>query len=192
MLVLLVILSKTTTELFCFLLCAQLMEQNEFGNTNTIPIAIMGAILEDYPGVRLTPSFCLVCWWEEQATDFLARRKQCSLQWFQWLLVPPCCSHLIRPFQLAALSTDLPVRLQMGPLMQIHSPVMIKETSPCFRPTGTEQDYPAAHSEFCRVCVGFAKRRCVGRMLPFVTRGMIKTAGFQEMAEESVHVLMLN
>ena len=70
--------------------------------------------------------------------------------------------------------------------------VMIKEASPCFRPTGTESDYPAAYSEFCHVWVDFAKRRCIGRMLPFVTRGMIKTAGFQDMAEESVHVLMLN
>lgn len=29
-------------------------------------------------------------------------------------------------------------------------------------------------------------------MLPFAMRGMIKTAGFQEMAGKSVHVLMLN
>lgn len=80
MLVLLVLLSKTTTELFCFLLCAQLMEQDEFGNTKTIPIAIMEAILEDNPGLRPTPSFCLVSGWEEQAADFLAGGEHCSLQ----------------------------------------------------------------------------------------------------------------
>lgn len=168
------------------------MERNEFGNTKTILVAIMEAIREDYPGVRPTPSLCLVSWWEEQAADFLAGRKHCSLQWFQRLLVPLRCSHLICPVQLAALSTDLPECLQMGTLVQICSPVMIKEASPCLRPTGTERDYPAAYSAFCPVCVGFAKRRCIGRMLPFLTRGMIRTAGFQDVAEESVCVLMLN
>lgn len=169
---------QATTELFCFLLCAQLMERNEFGNTKTIPVASMDATLEDYPGVRLTPNFCLVSWWEKQAADFLAERKHCFLQWFQRLLVPPCCSHLICPFLLAARSTDLPMCLQMGTLVQTFSPVVMEEASPCFRPTGTELDYPPSYSEFCHVYVGFAKWRCIGRMFLFVMRGMIKTASF--------------
>lgn len=80
----------------------------------------------------------------------------------------------------------------MGTLMQICSPVKTKEAPPCCRPTGTEWDYPAAYSEFCHVYVGFAKRRCIGRVLPFVMRGIIKTAGFQDMVEVGVCVLMLN
>lgn len=80
----------------------------------------------------------------------------------------------------------------MGTLVQICSPLMIKEASPRFRPAGTEWDYPAAYSEFCHACVGFVKRRYIARMLPFATRGTIKTAVFQDIAEGSVHVLMLN
>lgn len=103
------------------------MERNRFGNTK----ASMDAILEDYTGVRPTPNFCLVSWWKKQAADFLAGRKHCFLQWFQWLLVPLCCSHLICPFLLAALSTGLSMCLQMGTLVQTCCPVVMEEASPC-------------------------------------------------------------
>lgn len=95
-------------------------------NARTILVAIIKPVREDCQGVRLALNFCPV------------RCAGCCLSGWKKALLPSvtcatawtlCCRYLICPFHLVALSTDSPPCLETGILVQICSPVMIKEAS---------------------------------------------------------------